>query len=283
MAGRWSLGGLSPAELLRRALRESWRDDVFGQAARLAFYEFLAIFPVLLLILIPLAGLSGAGVDMRELLAGPLDQFLPADAALLLRAAIQDLNSNAHEGSGVLSLAIAGAIWAGFNASWAVIAGLNMAYEAQEDRSFLQIAGRAGCLALTVVVMVMAALFVTHYLGRPLAGTAPVGLLPRIAQWAVIVVILMLSFGLFYRFGPNLKRRRWRWSTPGAVFGVTMWVLSTLAVQLFFDRFASHHRIYGRLAATAALMVWLYMTSATVLLGAELNSEIEKVGEKERR
>jgi membrane protein len=93
----------------------------------------------------------------------------------------------------------------------------------------------------------------------------------------------MLSFGVFYRFGPNLKRRRWRWSTPGAVCGVTLWVLSTLAVQLYFDRFASHHRIYGRLAATAALMIWLYMTSATVLLGAELNSEIEKLGEKERR
>jgi membrane protein len=168
------------------------------------------------------------------------------------------------------------------NASWAIIAGLNRVYEAEEDRSFRKIAGRAGCLALTVVAMVMAALFVTHYLGRPLAGTARVGLLPRMVQWAAIVSVLMLSFGLFYRFGPNLKSTRWRWSTPGAVFGVTLWVLSTLAVQLYFDRFASHHEIYGPLAATAALMIWLYMTSATVLLGAEVNSEIEKVGEKER-
>jgi membrane protein len=283
MAAMWSLGGLSATELLKRTIRESWHDDVFGQAARLAFYHFLAIFPVLLLVLIPLARLPGAGADMRQLLAGSLDQFLPADAASLIAAAIQDLNSNAHQGGGVLILAAAGAIWAGFNASLAIIAGLNMAYEAKEDRSFLTIARRAGCLALAVVGSIMAALFVTHYLGRPLAGGARLGLLPRIAQWAAIVGILMLSFGLFYRFGPNLKNSRWQWSTPGAVFGVMLWVVSTLVLQEYFDHFASHHRIYGRLAATAALMVWLYMTSATVLIGAELNSEIEKAGQKERR
>jgi membrane protein len=283
MAGMWSLGGLAPTELLKRTVRESWHDDVFGLAARLAFYNFLAIFPVLLLVLIPLAELAGAGADMRELLAGSLDRFLPADAAALLRGVIQDLNSNAHHGRGLLILAIAGAIWAGFNASWAIIAGLNMAYETAEDRSFLTIAGRAGFLALAVVGMVVAALFVTHYLGRPLAGAARLGVLPRIAQWAAIAGILIVSFGLFYRFGPNLKDSRWQWSTPGAVFGVTLWVVATLAVQEYFDRFASHHRIYGRLAATAALLIWLYMTSATVLIGAELNSEIEKAGEEQRR
>jgi uncharacterized BrkB/YihY/UPF0761 family membrane protein len=126
MAAMWSLGGLSAAELLKRTVRESWQDDVFGQAARLAFYHFLAMFPLLLLVLIPLARLPGAGADMRELLAGSLDQFLPADAASLIAAVIQDLNSNAHEGGGVLILAAAGAIWAGFNASLAIIAGLNM-------------------------------------------------------------------------------------------------------------------------------------------------------------
>jgi uncharacterized BrkB/YihY/UPF0761 family membrane protein len=92
MAAMWSLGGLSAAELLKRTVRESWQDDVFGQAARLAFYHFLAMFPLLLLVLIPLARLPGAGADMRELLAGSLDQFLPADAASLIAAVIQDLN-----------------------------------------------------------------------------------------------------------------------------------------------------------------------------------------------
>jgi membrane protein len=280
MAGMWTLGGIPPRELLRRTARESWKHDVFGQAARLAFYNFLAIFPVLLLLLIPLARLAGAGIDMRTILTGSLRQFLPADAAALVAAAIQDLNSNAHDSGGLLIVAASGAIWAGFNASWAMIAGLNLAYDTEEDRRWFEVAARAGCLAITVVALVMAALFGTHYIGRELAGPTPGRVLPRIAQWGAIITILMISFAVFYRFGPNLKEHRWQWSTPGAVFGTMLWVASTLLVQEYFDRFASHYKIYGRLAATAALMMWLYVTSATILIGAELNSEIEKDGEK---
>src|SRR5689334_1630015 len=280
MGGMWNLGGIAPRELLKRTARESWQHNVFGQAAQLAFYHFLAIFPVLLLLLIPLARLAGAGVDMRAMLTGSLRQFLPADAAALVTAAIQDLDSNAHHGGGLLVVAAIGATWAGFNASWAMIAGLNVAYDTEEDRRWFEIAARAGCLAIMVVVLVMAALFGTHYIGRQLAGPTPGRILPRIAQWGAIVTILMISFAIFYRFGPNLREHRWQWSTPGAIFGAMLWVASTLLVQEYFDRFASHYRIYGRLAATAALMIWLYMTSATILIGAELNSEIEKAGEK---
>src|SRR5690349_22715616 len=159
MGGMWNLGGIAPRELLKRTARESWQHNVFGQAAQLAFYHFLAIFPVLLLLLIPLARLAGAGVDMRAMLTGSLRQFLPADAAALVTAAIQDLDSNAHHGGGLLVVAAIGATWAGFNASWAMIAGLNVAYDTEEDRRWFEIAARAGCLAIMVVVLVMAALF----------------------------------------------------------------------------------------------------------------------------
>lgn len=277
MAGMWRLGGLSAAELLKRTARESWEDDVFGLAARLAFYHFLAIFPVLLLVLIPLAALSGAGADMRGLLTRSVRQFLPSDAASLVSAAVADLDSNARA-SGALVIAILGAAWAGFNASWAMISGLNTAYETEEDRSFGQIAARSACLGLAVVVLVVAALFATHYIGRPVAGSAG-SLVRRGCDWAAIVLILMISFGLFYRYGPNLKNDRWQWSTPGAVFGAALWVASTLAVQAYFDHFGSEHRVYGRLGPVAALLIWLYMTSATVLIGAELNAEIEKAAD----
>src|ERR1700722_13279229 len=124
----WSLGGLSVRELLQRTVRESWRDDVFGQAARLAFYHFIAIFPVLLLLLMPLAGLAGTGSDMRQMLTQSLTRVLPPPAALLVSGAIEDLNSSAHAGVFLL-VAIGSSLWAGFNASWAMIVGLNTAYE----------------------------------------------------------------------------------------------------------------------------------------------------------
>jgi membrane protein len=140
---------------------------------------------------------------MRAMLTGSLRQFLPADAAALVTAAIQDLDSNAHHGGGLLVVAAVGATWAGINASWAMIAGLNVAYDTEEDRRWFEIAARAGCLAIMVIVLVMAALFGTHYIGRQLAGPTPGRILPRIAQWGAIVTILMISFAVFYRFGPN--------------------------------------------------------------------------------
>lgn len=275
----WRLGGLSPGELLKRTARETWQDDVFGLSARLAFYYFLAIFPVIALLLIPLARLAGAGADMRGMLADSLRRILPLDAGALVDAVIGDLNAAARTHGSVL-IAAAGASWAGLNASWAMITGLNVAYETREDRSWGQITGRAASLALAVVALVLAALLTTHFLGRQLAQPGDGGLLPRAAQWAVMLAILMISLALFYRFGPNVKDPRWRWSTPGAVFAATLWVASTVLVQEYFDHIGSHTRIYGRLAATAALLIWLYVTSATVLIGAELNSEIEKAGER---
>ena len=105
--------------------------------------------------------------------------------------------------------------------------------------------------------------------------------IPRAAQWIIVVGMLLMLFGLFYRFGPNLKDRRWEWSTPGAVFGAGLWILSILLVRAYFDAFASsYEHIYGRAAAIAALMIWLYTTNATALIGAEINSEIEKAGER---
>ncbi len=276
MTGMWSLGGLSIRELLKRTARESWQDNVFALAASLAFYHFLALFPLLLILLIPFAQLAQAGVGMRDLLIGSLPQLLPREAATIVQGAIGDLDANAHRGGLLLAGAAAGAIWAGMNASWAMIVGLNTAYETEENRSWGRIALVAGGLGLAVVLMVFVALVGTQFIGQALGGPSIPGALTALAQWSALVVILLISFALFYRFGPNLKTKAWQWSTPGAVFGVMLWLASTVALREYFNRAAPYHPIYGRVAAVAALMVWLYTTSATVLIGAELNSEVEK-------
>src|SRR5205823_8257678 len=91
---------------------------------------------------------------------------------------------------------------------------------------------------------------------------------------AVIAILLLLSFAVLYRFGPNLKDRRWQWSIPGAVVAVTLWVPSTLLLRLYQEHFGSS-RIYGRLNAVATLLLWLYLTGAVIFIGGEANSEIE--------
>ncbi len=277
----WSLGGLSVRELLHRTVRESWHDDVFGQAARLAFYHFIAIFPVLLLLLMPLAGLAGTGSDMRQMLTQSLTRVLPPPAAVLVSGVIQDLNASAHAGVFLL-VAMGSSIWAGFNASWAMIVGLNTAYETAEDRTWWNIAKAAAGLALAILVLIFAALLTAHYADGTFELATPSAILRKLAAWGTIAAILLISFELFYHFGPNLERRDWRSSLPGALFGAALWVVSTLVVREYFARtFRRTRRIYGRAAAAAMLLMWLYMTGATILIGAELNSEIEKARESD--
>ncbi len=277
----WSLGGLSVPELLKRSARECWEDDLFGQAARLAFYHFLAIFPAFFLLLIPLSRFASAGEHMRVLFTGSIQQFLPQTAAALVGGVIHDLNANTHATGALLAVAALSAIWGGVNASWALIVGLNAAYETEEDRNWLDLGKAAAGLAFAVVALVLAALLTTHYIGGRIEAASISPVLPRAAQWIFIIGILLISFGLFYRLGPNLKDRKWEWSTPGAVFGTILWIGCTLLVRAYFDAFASsYQQIYGRVAASAALMIWLYTTNATALIGAEINSEIEKAEER---
>jgi membrane protein len=117
-----------------------------------------------------------------------------------------------------------------------------------------------------------------NIVGRYLGAPAHFEFLWRIIQWAVIVLLLLFSFAVVYRFGPNLIDRRWQWSIPGAVVAVALWVPSTLLLRVYQEHFGSS-RIYGRLNAVAMLLLWLYLTGAAIFIGGEANSEIEKAAE----
>ncbi len=264
-------------ELLKRTLRESWEDQVFGQSARLAFYHFMAIFPTLLIVLIPLAHLSAHGSAMRRNLEGSFGEILPNDTATLVASAIHDLDANARVGGALLVPGALAAVWAAINASLAMIVGLNKAYETQEDRGWWRVTRIATGLGTAVVTLVFVALAATHYASLILGSTQ--GTIKALVQWTAVVLILVISFSLFYRFGPNLKAHEWKWSIPGAVFAALLWTGFALIMRTYFNEFNSYRQIYGRVAPAAMLLLWLYLTSATVLLGAELNSEIEKARE----
>lgn len=276
----WDLGGLRPGELLKRTARESWEDGVFGYAARLAFYHFIAIFPALLVLLMPLVRLESTGAHMRDMLVGSFRLFLPQQAAELVTGAIRDIEPNARAGGWLLALAVGSALWAGHNASWAMVVGLNTAYETAEDRSWWRLLKITGGLGLALLALVFFALLGAQFAGSLIQRTALPQTAASLAEWITIAVVVMITFAVFYRFGPNLDRPQWQWSTPGAAFGTALWIASTLLVRLYFNRFSNYHHVYGRAAAAATVLVWLYMTSATVLLGAELNSEIEKAREQ---
>ncbi len=289
MVNLWTFGGLSWRDLALRTWRESWEDAVFGQAARLAFYHFLAIFPSMLLLFFLLVKFPEAGSQLRATLSGALSALLPSQAAAVMQSTVERLNATAMAGMGVLTAGL-GAAWAAINGTWALMGALNTAYEVKEQRPLWKEVGTALLLTFAVAVIFVLALGVVTYGARaasavqhPAAAHGPLLVLARYLQWPVLAALLLSAFALFYRFGPNLEDREWQWSTPGAVVALILWFVATWLVHLYFDRVHSYHVVYGPLEGVAMLLLWLYFTSAAILIGGEMNSEIEKAAEGKRR
>lgn len=282
MAEFWSLRGLSWGELAKRTCRKSWEDEVFGQSARLAFYFFFAMFPVLLLLVILLGRPTGAGSELLGVLLDSSQQVLPPDASGLVANTTRQLNVRAVLGAGAILAGVCAA-WGALNGTWAIMSGLNKAYEVEEERSWRRVSSIAFGLTVSLGVLGLIGLTAILYghraeniIGQHLGAPAAFGVLSRLIFWMVIVSLLVLSFAVLYRFGPNLRDRRWQWSIPGAIIAVSLWLASTLLLRVYQQHFSSSQRIYGGLNAVATLLFWLYLTGAAIFIGGEANSEIEK-------
>ncbi len=279
MTNLWTLGGLSLKDLLRRTIRESWQDEVFGQGGRMSFYHFLALFPSLLVVLAIGARIPHLGGHMKNALEDLSSQLLPERASQLFKQIIEEFNQRAPSGIHLLSVC-AGACWAALNGTWAMVYGLNRAYEVEEHRSWrelgLTIAGLTLALALTGSLALLLVFF-----GAQLRTWLPdEGFALGALEWLVVAASLSLSFAVLYRFAPNLTDHEWSWSTPGAVCALILWIASTFAARIYFDRVNDYSRSYGHLNGVAILLLWLYVTNGAILIGGEMNSEIEKAAKQ---
>lgn len=278
MARLWTLGGLSVPQLLARTWHESWEDSVFGQAGRMAFYHFLAIFPALLM-LIQFAREVPFGSGVIQTAAKLVRDFLPGQSSALLQGMISEFNSHVPIGIDWLP-AIAGALWAAMNGTWALIYGLNRAYEVEERRKkwelAITIAGLTFAFAVLTAAGLLSLLAAARISGNRAHQTAHWPLPLQMLEWAGVAALLMFSFALAYRFAPNLRDHEWKWSTPGSVCALIVWIGSTIVLHVYFSRINNYTRTYGHLNSVVMLMLWLYFTNAAILIGGEMNSEIEK-------
>lgn len=275
MATSWNFGGLSLPEIVRRTIRESWKDEVFGQAGRMAFYHFLAIFPILFASLAPLMRAPHLRESLDRAIRDVSSQLLPSRLMNLPENVLQERSQQGHARFPLLTAAI-GVLWASLNGKWAMIYGLNNAYETKESRSFgelaITIAGLSLSLAATAAVSV-SLIFSTQYVQRVLKiGAIPLNLM----EWAILIVTLSFWFAILYRFGPSLNDRRWQWSTPGAVCALIVWIAATFGARIYFDHINDYSRTYGHMNGVVMLLLWLYITNGAILIGGEMNSEIEK-------
>jgi len=264
MLNLWTLGGLSWRELLKRAARESWQDEVFGQAARLAFYHFLALFPVLLLAATVLNRFGSTGAELQRALERSLLAVFPPRASEIVARFLVDVG-NRSEGH-TIWFAVFGSLWAALNGTWAVMSGLNAAYEVEEERTWWEVTITAAGLTVALAVLAFGSVGVLFFSRR--AGVA--------VEWPVLAAVLLLAFALYYRFGPNLLDREMRWSTPGAVIAVVLWLGTSWIFRGYVTYQARRYdQVYGPVGAMAILLLWLYFTGVAILIGGEINSEIE--------
>jgi len=268
---------LSPRELVTRTVRKTMRDDAQGLASQLAYYFFLALFPALICLLaiasfFPLQNFT----DQVLRLIAPL---APTEILDIVRQQITKI-AEGHRG-GLVTIGLLGALWSSSSAMVAVISAMNRAYDIEESRPWWRVRLTAILLtvALSLFVIVAFALIVAgpqlaDFAGKHL-GLGPVGVWTwKIVQWPLALALVAVGIGLIYYFAPDAEQV-WVWITPGSLAAICLWLLGSLGFRFYAANFGHYEAIYGALGGIIVLLLWFYMSGLCIVLGAEMNAEIE--------
>ena len=282
----WRFGGAGGWNLVCRLWHQFWKDNVLDQAAMLSFYAILALFPLLLSLLALLGLLMQSQNALYQLIQHNLTQVAPSSASGLVVSTLRQIRNGSS--SGTLSVGLLFSLYIASSSVVAMMEALNVAYGVAESRSWWK--QRLVALGLTVGSLVlMAAALILLGLGARIAalisgesgehgGLVMTGW--RVLTWMLLVGFLLMAFNILYIFAPNVRHRRWHLLMPGTVLGVTVWVLVSYGFKIYLRFFNTYNTTYGSIAAVIILLMWFYLSAIAVLLGGELNSEIEKrVGE----
>jgi len=274
--------GLLPfAEPFVRFMRHVWHemseDNVMGVAAQMAFFFTMALFPFFIL-LAALAGmLPSTGLWTHVLRWVTL--YLPESSQNFVFNTVAGLT---HGRIRFLSIGVFSAAWAAAGGVFTLMSSLNVAYEVRETRNLWKRAGLALITLLIVCLLFLGSFGLLtggHLLASWISAHITPGLpLPafwRIGHWFVSLVLLVFGMATLHYLLPNYKQR-WLWVIPGALLAVAAWVPGSIAFNFYVNHIGSYNRIYGTLGAFMVLMVWIYLISLVVLVGAEVNREIVK-------
>ncbi len=266
----WNWGGLSARELAARTWAAMDRHDTFNQAAVIAFFAMVSLVPLL-------AFLLAAGLGVRSGVADEVlavsRQALPPPADALVRDQVDKIR--AEPPVGVLSFAGVVLLWSASSMFVAVMDTCSVVYGVRDNRPWWKRRLMAVVLTLAEVALLVGASALA-VAWPALADRLRLGqtedLAASVAQWLVVVAALLAAFALAYYFGPHVGQR-WEWVTPGSALGVLVLVLSSLGFRLYL-RFGFSSETYGALAGVVLMLLWLYVASLALLVGAEVNCVI---------
>ncbi len=272
--GWWGFG--------KRVLTETGNDQMTTWAAAMAYSWLFAIFPfaIFLLTLVPYLPLGDPGQIQQEL-TDFIRRSLPGEASAILVDVIPEILHQRR--GGLLSLGILIAIWTASSGMAMTMSALNRAYDLSEDRAFHRQRLVAILLTTATAVLILAVLVLLPIAGIAIAWlenhgmmrfSTPLAIVLNIVRWAAAVLLMMLVVSLVYYFGPR-AHGAYRFISPGGIFTVAVWIIMGLLFQLYIDRFGSYGETYGAVGGVIVLLLFMYIVSLVLLVGAEINSEID--------
>ena len=275
-----ALSGRSWWDAIKRAVAEFRMDNLTDWAAALTYYSVLSIFPGLL-VLISVLGLIGPSAT--DTLTKNVQDIAPGAAQDVLVAAIQNIERGQSSTAGLLVVfGLLAALWSASSYVAAFMRASNAIYDVPEGRPIWKtLPIRIGLTVLLMLLTAITAIAVvmTGGLARrtgELVGAGDTAVTVwEIAKWPVLLIIVSVMFALLYWASPN-ARQGFRWITPGGLLAVVLWLIASGGFAIYVGNFGSYNKTYGSLAAIIIFLVWLWITNLAILLGAELNAELER-------
>jgi membrane protein len=270
-------------DILWRVWAQTGEDNISIVAAGVAFYTMLALFPAITAF-VSVFGLIADPNQVGEQFA-QMKGVIPDDAWNLLNTQLKAVASAQTQSLGISALiALVLAFWSAGAGVRALMTALNIAYDEQEKRGFVRFYGTAflftvgiallGIVSLGAIVIVPVVLNLIE-----LGGVAQV--LIRILPWLVLACFVALALGSLYRYGASRTEPKTRWVSWGAVFATVLWIGASIVFSIYVANFGSYNETYGALGAVVVLLFWLWISAFIVLVGAELNAEMEHQTERD--
>lgn len=267
---------LTWTELVKRTVKETIADRVPGIAAELAYYFLLALAPAIVFVAAVASFFPG---PLIQDIIGRLGGVLPSGALEIIREQLQNIASG--QNGGILTIGLLLALWSSSAAVVGVTEALNRAYDIDEARPWWKVRLTAILLTVALAVFVLVA-FALVLIGPTLIDqlSARLGLSQltattwKVLQWPLVFAIVATGIGLVYYFAPDAEQE-WEWITPGAVLSTILWLIASLVFKVYVANFADYNATYGSLGGVIVLMLWFYLSAFAILVGAEMNAEIE--------
>jgi membrane protein len=279
----WNFEGTPVMVVLKRTAKAFIEDDLFSRAAELGFYFLFALFPMLICASSVLGLAARSASTFYDRLLHSLAMVVPPTAYTLV---IDTFNQTAQAStSGKVTFGLVVALWSASMGFSAIQDTMNLVYKVRETRPYWKAHGSAILVTMLLAVIatfdlavllggdVLAHRAYVHIWHRPLSIGVAVSI--HLVTWLIATALLMLIFSTIYYYAPNVKKKCWHWLTPGAAFGIITWMLASFGLRVYLHFFNTYTLTYGSLGAVVILLMWFYITGLTLLIGAELNSEIQ--------